>query len=251
MITFGNMSENEHNSTPKQDRRVVAGMATFPKRFEASLEAINSIAPQVNTLMVCVNGDEFYETEERYKLELPHGVLRRVVFYAPKYDMTDAGKFAAYNAPIYDYLLTCDDDLIYPKNYAKSIVNSAEKYGCPVSYHGYNLEPGLSYRRARRDKIHCLHPAMEDGEREVIGTGVACWPKWSLGAWLDLDTWAPKMADLNAAQVAQAVGTKMVALKHLGQWILHSEKVNRAETIWAEVEKDDRAQTKKIMEWKK
>jgi hypothetical protein len=226
---------------------ILGGMATIKSRFHALPEVLDRIVPQLDMLGLCLN-DYTPGDIEFLKEELSDEVLRKLLFHIPKENLTDAGKFAFWNKLRWEYYVSLDDDLLYPKDYVSEIVEACNYYDGPVSYHGYNLKEGVNYLNARADKIHCLHDYPKDEQREVIGTGVACFP---FGIFEDHEgedqmlclNFEPKMADLNVWKLAKKFDVQMTVLKHSRDWIKHSEKVEKSKTIWSETAKDDSRQT--------
>lgn len=226
---------------------ILGGMATIKRRYDALPEVLSHIVPQLDMLGLCLN-DYTPGDVEFLKEKLSENILRKVLFHIPNQDLTDAGKFAFWDKLRWEYYVSLDDDLLYPSGYVAEIVEACNHYDGPVSYHGYNLKEGVSYLNARANKIHCLHDYPKDEQREVIGTGVACFP---YGVFVNADgedqmtylNFEPKMADLNVWKLARKCDVTMMALKHNLGWIQHSDKVQKSRTIWAETAKDDSKQT--------
>lgn len=229
---------------------ILAGIATMRERHKSLIDTLESLAPQVDMIGVCLN-DYTPGDFEMLRVDLSEQVMKCTMFYIPGEDLTDAGKFAFWDRMRWEFYLSCDDDLIYPPDYVKSIVERCNFYDCPVSYHGYNLKEGKPFIQARAHKIHCLHSHPADEWRDVIGTGVACFP---FGCFTDKEGdnqlaylgFEPKMADLNVMKLAKRMEVPLMALQHEGGWITHSDKVDRKRTIWAETAKDDSKQTEFI-----
>lgn len=221
------------------------------ERHESLIDTLNSLVGQADMIGVCMN-DYSPADFEIMKQQFSHEIMRKTLFHIPTEDLTDAGKFYWLNTIRPDFYLTCDDDLIYPDNYVNSIVQLCNHMDSPVSYHGYNIKrvDGMveSFIRGRMDKVHCLHDSSITNieKREVIGTGVACFPQdcFTHGGedYLDAFGFVPKMADLNVSKLAARLGIDMYALPHHKGFIKHSLKVNKERTIWAETAMDDSAQ---------
>ena len=229
---------------------ILGGMATFKQRYEALPEVLETIVPQLDMLGLCLN-DYTPSDFEYLKKELSETVLTKTMFIIPQNDLTDAGKFAFWDRVRWEFYLSLDDDLLYPPEYVSKIVEACNHYDCPVSYHGYNLKEGERWLNARANKVHCLHDYPDDVKREVIGTGVACFPN---GCFTDKDgdnqlaymNFEPKMADLNVWKLAKRMDVPLMCLKHAKGWIKHSDKVLKSRTLWAQAAKDDSKQTEFI-----
>lgn len=234
-----------------RSRFVIAGMATILERQEAAIGVIKAIAPQVKLMVITAND---YTDQQALDLvsKFPLEIKSKLIINVPEQDMTDAGKFWGFGMA-YDYYVTVDDDLIYPDTYVRDIVQESDRLHAPVSYHGYNLNTRQRFLNARFDKCHCLHDFPTGGvsnteaQRDVIGTGVACFPAQSIQ--LDANDFIPMMADLNVAKAAMDQGVRMYVLAHSRGYLKHSAIVDKSRTIWSATAKDDSVQTKFIRSW--
>jgi len=132
---------------------VIASMATVPGREKQARIAERSIRRQARTF----------------------------VWPKPLEGRTDdARKFAAdWKLPKYSgYILTVDDDLEYPADYAEYMVGQSQKHGCPVSLMGrIVLKESKSYYRDKSARIkHDWRTFDKKTERvHIPGTGVFCY----------------------------------------------------------------------------
>lgn len=211
--------------------KVTANIATYGARVtNGSLEkAIDSLIGQVDEVRVCFN--DVLELpkwmEKYYKLSIE----KRVVVYFSLENLTDNGKFfflEDLKEP--EIYLTCDDDLIYPPDYVKRMVEAIERYKCIVSFHGRQLlGTGLDYYSGHKS-FHCLHGVIHDEIVDVVGTGVTGFdttyfhPKG-----LDYSK-DQKMSDLIFSLEAAKQGKQMGVISHAPNWI---KMINNKETIHA------------------
>ncbi|NIO39125.1 MAG: hypothetical protein GTO41_02335 [Burkholderiales bacterium] len=146
----------------------IATLATVPDREHLLDQVIESLIPQVDRVYVYLNGHD----------ELPASLRRETVHVAwskDHGDLGDAGKFFwAGRLPDNCYHFTCDDDLIYPDDYASTLADAIDYYGrqALISVHGAILrEPITSYYKCR--KVYpCLESLDADHQADVLGTGV-------------------------------------------------------------------------------
>lgn len=90
------------------------------------------------------------------------------------YDFTDNAKFKfleLFEEPIYYF--SCDDDIIYPKDYIETTVKNIEQYKCIVGYHGRVLNPevNLYYGYGHKEMRYFQYNPREY-VLDVCGTGV-------------------------------------------------------------------------------
>lgn len=95
--------------------RIRANLATFPPRTSILTQTIESILPQVDRLCVCLN--EYTEIPPELA---DHDKIEASI---PESDLKDAGKFA-FCPDDDDFVLTIDDDILYPPDYAERLVNA-------------------------------------------------------------------------------------------------------------------------------
>lgn len=128
--------------------RIVVGIATFDARSEQLKQAVESLQGQVDEIYIYNNSKNV--------------------------DLTDNGKFNALsqlNEPV--YFLSCDDDIIYPPNYAESMVEAIDRTGGIVTHHGRILVGmGKDYYRSHITYRFNSVVGVEK-QIDVAGTGVA------------------------------------------------------------------------------
>lgn len=88
-------------------------------------------------------------------------------------DLTDNAKFQPLtNLKEHCYYLSCDDDLIYPPDYAKRMIEAIEQYKTIVTCHGRVLKPGRNkYYKADHDEYSFQHHISTPILLDVAGTG--------------------------------------------------------------------------------
>lgn len=136
--------------TENKEKPVYIGIATFKGREECLKKTIESLENQsLKPKHIFV-----YNNEDNV-------------------DLTDNGKFYGLTQIKEDCIyLSCDDDLIYYKDYIKDMVQAIDKYKCIVSHHGRKLL-GLNRNYYRGHKVYyCLHKNETETEIDVAGTGV-------------------------------------------------------------------------------
>ncbi len=120
---------------------IVGMLATYPPRDASLRRAVASVAPQLDRLVVVLNG---YDIVPDWLAA--HANVTAVI---PDSDTKDTGKYVAPPDGA-RWLFTLDDDILYPPDYvARSLAGhacAAERLGTPRIMAGYL---GWTYRRAR------------------------------------------------------------------------------------------------------
>jgi hypothetical protein len=195
----------------------IAGIATIDGRQISLCDTIKSLLPQVDEIHIH-NGN----------------------------DKGDRVKFDSYRKDCYYF--SCDDDLIYPKDYCDKMIATYEymrslKYDNPiVTCHGRNfIQPIDNYYR-NGVKYHCLHEVEQDVKVDCGGTGVMM-----LCGQIDMPDFTERnMADIFIALQAKKQNVPIICMKHEAGWIKHSDKIDLSETIYEWHKNDCEAQTKLI-----
>lgn len=207
--------------------KLTVNIATYKPRIEnGSLErAIDSLIGQVDEVRVYFNPDK-----DSVSWNMGTSYKNCYVLNGNK-NLTDNGKFYFLDQITEpEIYLTCDDDLIYPPDYVKRMVEAIEHYKCIVSFHGRQLlGTGVDYYTSHKS-FHCLHGVIHDEVIDVVGTGVCGFdtryfhPK---GLAFSPDQ---KMSDLIFSLEAAKQGKQMGVISHAPNWIKH---IDNKETIHA------------------
>ena len=214
--------------------RVTIGIATIPERAEALRDTLASLKGQADEVYVYLNG---YDARPAW---LPQDVR---ALTGP--DAGDAGKFAPATMGIAgDVHVTCDDDLIYPPDFAQRLVDGVDKYGGAVSFHGRRQKaPTESYYRGPHEPLPCLGFVPYDQDCTVIGTGCMAFRPDEVPL-RDAHFFAPNMADILFSRRCAELGVRRTVLAHRPGYIVHSEKVDLGRTIFAAHVNSDTLQTR-------
>lgn len=216
----------------KQSEKRIAQVASIPGRVETLKLTVGSLLPQTDMIFVALNGYE----------EVPEFLTNdRKIFYAlMDNSLGDAAKF--YDADQRNgYLLTCDDDLIYPQGYVSYMIEGVKRHGGVVSLLGkrYDQRPILSSRSGYTSLYRCLTHVNKDVEVHLGGTGAMAYHTDSLK--LTTDSFPkPNMADIWVAKAAAEQGVKITALAHPARYVKHRRYSRR---IWITERHNDAYQT--------
>jgi len=204
---------------------IQASLASIPVRIESLKRTVRSLLPQVDKLGVYLNG---YTGVPKFLRGDPRIDVARSQTHG---DRGDAGKFFWAGAQDYDYHLTCDDDLVYPPDFAKRMVDGVERHRrlALIGLHGAMLRRNPEDYHGSRSKVyHCLGTVEGDRTVHVLGTGAMAWHR-SLGVPQDIFE-CPNMADLWLARWANGRGVPRIVLSHRKGWV---RSTTQGDTIWS------------------
>jgi FkbM family methyltransferase len=201
-----------------------AALASIPSRRELLRHAVASLLPQVGRLGVYLNGytvvPDFLEHD---RIDVVHSQDNGDLGDAGKMFWTDAGDFGHYRA--------CDDDLVYPPDYAQRMVAAVEHYRrrALVSCHGVMMrEKPSDYYRSRARVYRATGSVAAACSVHIIGTGAACWHR-SLGVGPQVFE-HPNMADMWLSAWANERRIPRIVIPHGQDWLRLAGKPSG--TIW-------------------
>ncbi len=116
---------------------IVANMATYPPRRDSMLEAVRSLAAQVDVLNLVLN--EYPEAPAELR------AFPNVNPILPEHDTKDTGKYLP-QASAEDIVFTVDDDIGFPPDYVVRTLEQYHSLGAGPVMAGYH---GTLYRPAR------------------------------------------------------------------------------------------------------
>ena len=198
---------------------ITAQIASLPERVDGLNKTVNSLINQVDMLFVGLN---------KYD-EVP-GFLtnnRKIVYALMDNSLGDAAKFYGVEDRT-GYVLTCDDDLVYPEGYARYMVQGVKDHGGIVTLMGrrYDDRPIYSYRTGFTE----IHRALVDisvvAEVHVGGTCAMAFHTDNFKITTD-DFLMPNMADLWVAKAAHEQGVKIHSLPHPKRYLHHTRLSDR------------------------
>lgn len=152
----------------------------------------------------------------------------------------DAEKFRSEDK---GYYLTCDDDLIYPPDYVKTLLEAIDKYKSIVTCHGRSFNgPLVSYYRSATERYHCLHDVSDDVKVHVGGTGVMGFHTDHFE--ISIDEFEHRnMADVFVGKKAAENQVAIMCLQHRKGWIQYQKTMRNKVTIFDQASRNDVIQT--------
>lgn len=172
--------------------KIVVGMATFGERVKYAEQAIDSLRDQVDEIYIYNN--------------------------SLNDDLTDKGKlFGLTQITEPCYYLSCDDDIIYPMDYAQKMVEFIERFGgdAIVTHHGRILKGiGRNYYREHYS-FSCMKQVNGIRKIDVPGSGVAGWRTDKFNAIPILDMPEQRMTDVLMGIEAAKQNVPVYIVPHL------------------------------------
>lgn len=227
---------------------ITATLATIPGREGEAGAAVESLLPQVDALYCVFNYGEKPWPEWARIL-----VLQTPKFYPISADnsLGDGAKFTM-SERADGYQLICDDDLIYPPNYAESMVGQIKKYQrrAAIGLGGSVISgPVESYYNGRRKHGHALRKWRNDTFCNVL---VTC----ALGFHSDAIRFPiaeirhRNMADIFFALHCQRNRIPMVCSAHEADFLRYPDTMRGKWTICGCRSEHDHIQAGYLNEWK-
>ncbi|MGF9693382.1 FkbM family methyltransferase [Rhizobium sp. 0TCS1.26] len=200
-----------------ETRGIFAGMASIPGNEDGLRAAVTSIVPQVDKLFLTLNGfDEAPEflagmDKVQYHLE-PDGA---------RYG--DAGKFWGLQFSESSIYLTCDDDIVYPRDYAVRMATELAWTGgkAIVCAHGSLLSQPFEnyYDDSSRAVLHFQQSQLHRRYVHVPGTGTCAFHTATFNPALE-DFLAPNMADIWVTKFAREGGIPCINVPRQANWLI-------------------------------
>lgn len=144
------------------------------------------------------------------------------------------------------YIALIDDDLIYPSDYLKKLIDGCEKYQGHVSLHGVILNPRpiRSYYH-NRIVYRGLGNVNEDVKVDIIGSGTLLFKR----EWYDdLDEWYDRcsnvsMDDIYVSFFARSKNIPRYVLAHKEGYLKHKEIKKEENYVFDKYVNNDKVQT--------
>ncbi len=187
----------------------LAALASIPTRAHLLADTLASLRPQVDLIYVYLNG---YESTPKCVLELADGHIRRRDNHGAERKFWWASKHRG-------LYLSCDDDIIYPPDYAAAMIEALAEHDGIVTAHGrIFLGRPVDVHDVKAGSVGIFHRRIDYG-RHVNhgGTGVMAWDARSVSMPRE---WAIKnMSDMQVAVWAQRANVPMWLIKHQANWL--------------------------------
>jgi len=141
-------------------------------------------------------------------------------------DLTDIGKFFALKPDMECIYFTGDDDIIYPKNYAKQMKWGVDIYGGIVTLHGRKLRPNANDYYISHETFRVFRDESETKELDVAGTGCTAFNTKYFNPYWIIHTTQRRMSDLTFSLEAAKHDKVIIGLPHKGTWLKDTNPKN-------------------------
>lgn len=200
---------------------IVAQMTSYPGRMDAMLLAIKSIAPQVHLFRLVLNEYGFDQaTCDNFAQTISSLYGCKAEVFSPEQNYKALGKF-------YDpvktpaFILTVDDDILYPPDYAEVMTYMAANTNGMVCVHGSNFTDASNYMRSVYHFSHALHAKTRV---QMAGCGTLCYLNTNIQFDADLDFPQTQktgyvLDDQEIALKAKKLGVNIYAVKRYKMWL--------------------------------
>lgn len=200
-ISFAEMDKKE----------VFVGIAAIPEREKALEETIKSLINQVDRIGVYLNNWD-HPILPAY---LNHKKIE-IMTSQKNGDYGDAGKFYWVDN-FKGYYFTCDDDIVYPKDYISRTISAIKKYNnkAVIGFHGSIIKDDFEtyYDPKYRQVLSFATERANDTPVHILGTGTIGFNtdtiKVSFADFLE-----PNMADIWFAKLGQEQEVAFIVQKH-------------------------------------
>jgi glycosyltransferase involved in cell wall biosynthesis len=215
-------------------KKIICNVASY-NRTESLLKSISSIYNQVDIINVSLND---------FKTDIPKELIDdkiNLIFT----DNSRGDGFKFINLINSDgYFLTIDDDLIYPNDYVKYMIEKCNQYQNKsiITLHGRNFGklPIQSYYGSAKEIYSCLRTVNNDVKVQYGGTGVMCFDTDLFKIGIEYFQY-PNMADVWIGKYAKEHNIPIICAKHNQNYIQY---IPQKETIFDTESKKDLIQTK-------
>lgn len=220
--------------------KVIASLATIPSRSTHLQTVVNSIINQVDFLYIFLNN---YQTIPNFLYQ------EKIQFFTSQEfgDKGDINKFYALQNKE-GYLLALDDDLFYPKDYIKVMVEKIDCYqrSAFICVHG-NIVPKKILRSYYQEKkgVHYMRKLDNDMHVDVPGTGTIAFHSNIYQVNLN-DFKYPNMTDIWIFKIARERNIPVISIERKDKWVMPLIFHQDDESIYAKFVKDDSLPTKII-----
>ena len=192
--------------------KVTANIATYPARYKQLQKMLPTILEQFDEIRVCLND---YDQAPQF---LKHD---KIIVAIPPVNLTDNGKFMFIEIADKDELYcTLDDDILYPKNYRRTLEEAHKCYPEAIlTFHGRKLKGKFkTYYKAGHTAYRCLGTVHKDSKIDIAGTGVTAFVPFEGCSQIALFK-EQKMSDIVFSLQAAYQKKEIICLRHKQGWI--------------------------------
>ncbi len=196
----------------------IASLATIPGRERELKKCIDSLYKQVDKIHVAFN----YGNKE-----IPIWIkdYDNVEYSIHDNSIGDAAKFYGVQEES-GYIFICDDDILYPHDYVKTMISKIKKYKCVITIAGSNIQGKIESYYKDRKKVATAFTrkqARKDTYVHIPATGGLAYDGREIN--IPLEIFEKKnMADVFVGKYCNENGIKILCISKRHGWI---KEINR------------------------
>lgn len=206
------------------EESISVSMATYPARIETLPDSVNSLVGQCDNLLIYLNN---YREVPRFLVDHPKKDKIHYIMDTAS-ELRAAAKFTWANRP--GFHMICDDDIIYPRDYCKTLISRIEKYQrrAVVGVHAANLKETIPQSGNHRLEVFRFQEGLrEDCAVNLIGTGTMGYHSSTVKSW----EWSLLLEHKISNDEAVAVLAKrnkvpLVCIARSEKWMASHENMN-------------------------
>lgn len=222
---------------------IVASLASISSRIDSLSSTVDSIIKQVDKLHIYLNN---YTYVPKF---LEHEKI--IIYRSQNYrDLADIGKFyPLFINNMNCYFFSIDDDIIYPPNYVKRMLDKYKSYHeeCVITIHGNNI-PNIRLESYYNQKkcIHYIRNLGQDTKVDIAGTGTVLFKSSLLPTSIN-DFPQPLMADIWFYNLTKKYNIDVYAIARPKGWLQAFKNVTvRKDAISFDFKEIDKQVTKTL-----
>ncbi len=203
---------------PNKAEPVVACVASFPRREKVLELCLATIIAQVDHCFVYLNS---YDSVPDYLRHRKITIMRSQDFE----DLSANGKVFFLDSIHSGYVLTLDDDFVYPSNYVRRMCETCAKYGnkCVVTVHGSVFANPLNWYYERFSMHLAQGELSTDRIITLPGSGTICFHAPTFKATFE-DFYPRTMVDLTFAILAKQMEFPVISIARPSRWIQNTDR---------------------------
>lgn len=229
-----------------EDDKIIAHITTYPRRINTFKQTINSIIDQFDVIKVYLNEYDYipkFLENKKIKVSLGRDCLGNLKAKGKFFDMCNSN----------GYVFTIDDDIIYPKDYVKTIVEYIDRFNKEkiITLHGKIINDNpKNYYRDYGVSIHFKKEIKNIINIHIPGTGVMAFHSSKIS--FDFDSiLSGEYVDLFIGLQSQEKKYPIIIIPHKSNWVKANPKASGTDNLFFKNLRNHNTQTNllKTIKW--
>lgn len=229
---------------------IIFNIATVPRRRESFLKVLHALSIQT-TPCAHINIACSYGYDKEIRLFVDDNFKSNTIIHG---QFSCEKKFFGFDVADPDsYFLTFDDDIIYPPNYSRALINGIDRYSrqAVVGYHGMKfIQFPVTDFYSQRRMYQYFQKVDLDKQLDIIGSGVSgCYVATLKQKGFSNKTLShtSNMTDDVLSKFCRDNQIKMVCLQHRAQWIRIMPGTQDDDATWKVAHANNHIQNLKLL----